>query len=74
MVAGGSIDSYLLVKAMTTDSLLEVGEAYDVVDGLPFLGAKLETLNLIMSYKSINIHYYSKYRSDVKIMSFHRWC
>ena len=34
------------------DSLLEVSEAYNIVDGLPFLGAKLETLNLIMKRDS----------------------
>ena len=28
---------------MTADSLLEVGEVCDVVNGLSFLGAKLET-------------------------------
>lgn len=52
MVAGGGFDSYLLVKAMTANSLFEVGEVYDVVDGLPFLKAKLETLNLIMKRDS----------------------
>lgn len=52
MVAGGGFDSYLLVKAMTADSLLKVGEAYNVVDGLPFLRAKLETLNLIIKRDS----------------------
>lgn len=48
MIAGGGFNNYLLVKAMTADSLLEVGEVYNIVDGLPFLGAKLETLNLII--------------------------
>lgn len=48
MVAGGGFDSYLLVKATTADSILEVGEVYDAVDGLSFLVAKLETFNLIM--------------------------
>ena len=48
MIAGGGFDCYLLVKAMAADSLLEVGEVYDVVDGLPFLETKLETLNVIM--------------------------
>ena len=52
MVAGGGYDSYLLVKTMTVDSLLEVGEVYDDVDGLPLLGAKLETLYLIMKRDS----------------------
>ena len=48
MIAGGGFDNYLLVKAITADSLLEVGEVYNIIDGLLFLGAKLETLNLII--------------------------
>ena len=54
MVAGGGFDSCLLVKAMTADFVLEVGEVYDDVDGLPFLGAKSETLNLIMEPRLMN--------------------
>ncbi len=52
MVAEGRFNSNHLLEAMTADPLLEVSEAYEVIDGLPFLQAKLETLKLIMKRDS----------------------
>ena len=49
MIAGGGFNSYLLMKAITADCLLEVDDVYDVIDGLSFLEANLETLNLILN-------------------------
>lgn len=53
MVAGGGSNSYLLMKAITADCLLEVDDVYDIIDGLSFLEANLETLNLIMNIPAV---------------------